>query len=730
MAGSSTIHRLWCVIVAAAWLLAAPGWIDAADTSASARHVAALQAGEALTIDGRLDEPAWRTAEPATDFVQQEPAEGRPATRRTEVRFVYDDTTLYVGATLFDAEPGRAITDELRRDFDERSGDLFGIVLDTFLDGHNSYGFLTNPGGAQREVQAFDNGEKNDASWNGAWLVRTGMQADAWIVEAAIPFKTLRFPDRPEQQWGLNLVRIVRRINEIEMWAPVPRPLSAYHVGYAGVLTGLVGVQAGHNVRFTPFTTAETTRAAAAAPWQRDASAGIDMKWAITPSVVLDGTYRTDFAQVEADEPQINLTRFSLFFPEKRQFFLEAPNAFQVGLSSQDIGVVATSFIPFFSRRIGLSEGGTPIPVIGGARLTGQVGGTTIGLLNMQTGRDGARPGDNFTAVRLAHPVGRGVTIGASYFGREANGHSRAALGDSNRVAGADVRFSPTRVLDVEGLLMRSYSDGADDDVVRRVRARLRANQRRATFEYLHMGDRFRHDLGFVRRRGTAMFYGDFSQVFRPRATQGWAREHTIRLESQSHLNTGYDYLLTNQDRLQYTMGFAHGGEFRALAEHNFERALEPYRIRGVLVPAGAYSFNEVALVYASDSSRRLSGQVQTNIGHFWGGRRRRVKSSLRLRLNSRLAAGLDFQREQITLPNGPFVAAAGALKVDWSMTTRMFLNALVQYDNGTHAWLSNIRFNFIHRPLSDVYVVWNEGRGETTGNRALILKYTYSIGL
>ena len=732
MADRGVVASLWCTVVAAILLptlVTAQALPPSGVPSNEEKRVSAVRITEPLEVDGRLDEAAWRLGEPATDFIQQEPAEGEPATRRTEVRFVYDDVALYVGATLYDDEPSRAITDQLSRDFDERSGDLFGVVLDTFLDHRNAYGFLTNPGGAQREVQAFDNGQKNDANWNGIWSVKTAVGEDRWTVEAAIPFKTLRFPDRPEQQWGLNIVRTVRRVNEVTMWARVPRPLPQYHVGYAGVLAGLVGVEAGHNLRVTPFGIAQASRSRPTAPWLGEGDGGVDMKWALTPSFGLDGSYRTDFAQVEADVQQINLTRFGLLFPEKRQFFLEAPNSFQIGLATQDVGVVATALIPFFTRRIGLSEEGTPIPVIGGARLTGQSGGTTVGLLNMQTDRFENRPGDNFTAIRLAHDVGHGVTAGAFYFGREANGEGSPSLGDYNRVAGADVRFSPTRVFDVEGLWMRGVSDGPEDDGAHRVRARLRANTRRATFDYLHIGDQFRHDLGFVRRRGIAMIYGDYSQVFRPRTSQGWVREHTFRAEAQTLLNTGYDYVLTNQDRLGYTMGLAGGGSIRVMGEHNFERALEPFTLRGVSIPPGVYEFDELVLGYTSDPSWVLSANLQTNYGNFCGGTRRRIKSSMRLRLNAQVAAGVDYEREQIALPNGAFVADIGALRVNWAPTTRMFLDALVQYDGGRNTWTSNLRFNVIHRPLSDIYVVWNEGFGAGTDSRTLILKYTYSVG-
>jgi hypothetical protein len=719
-------------VIALAWsspaLLAQSGPASGGQAVTS-RQISAIRMSGVIVVDGHLDDNDWRVAEAATDFIQQEPAEGSPATRRTEVRFAYDGETLYVGAKLYDDRPERAITDELNRDFNERGGDLFGIVLDTFLDGRSSYGFLTNPSGAQREVQAFDNGQKSDPNWNGAWFVRTAIQHDSWSVEAAIPFKTLRFPDRAAQRWGLNIVRIVRRVNEVTMWAPVPRPLTPYHVGYAGVLTGVEGVRPGHHLRLIPFTTVQADRSRSGVPWHRDADGGVDLKWSVTPSFVLDGTFRTDFAQVEADEQQINLTRFSQLFPEKRQFFLEAPTSFQIGLASEETGAVATALIPFFTRRIGLSESGVPIPVLGGARLTGQSGGTTVGLLTMQTSGNGGRPGDNFTAVRLAHDVGRGVTLGTFYFGRESGGDGVTPLGSYNRVVGADVRLSPTRILDVEAFLMGGFSDGPEDDTARRVRARLRGNRKRASFDYLHIGDQFRHDLGFVRRRGIAMFYGDYAEVFRPRATERWAREHTLQVETQTLLNPGYDYVLTNQDRGIYALGLADGGAFRVIFEHNYERAVEPFSLRGVSIPAGVYEFNELVLNYSTDRSRRLSASVQRNHGDFWNGTRRRIKSSVRLRLNAHLAASFDYQREAIRLGSGGFVAELAGLRADWSLTTRTFLNAFLQYDGAQKAWFSNVRFNFIHRPLSDVYIVWNEGRGSGSGDsRALILKYTHLV--
>jgi hypothetical protein len=327
----------------------------------------AIRVEQRPAVDGELGEDVWTRAAPATDFIQQQPAEGRPSSLRTEVRFLYDNDTLYVGAVMFDDEPKRLVINELKRDFTEANNDIFGVILDTFGDHRTAYGFLVNAGGAQRETLSYDQGERDDPSWNAAWVARTKVRSDGWSVEMAIPFDALRFPRTVDQRWGLNLVRIIRRRNEVSTWSPVPRQFRHYHVGYAGALAGITGIHAGRNVRLTPFATARTAYDGIASSQHSKADAGGDLKWAVAPSLVLDATFRTDFAQVEADQVQINLTRFSTLFPEKRQFFLESPGSFQVGLTGEESGISGNMLLPFFTRRIGLSAENTAVPVIGGA---------------------------------------------------------------------------------------------------------------------------------------------------------------------------------------------------------------------------------------------------------------------------------------------------------------------------------------------------------------------------
>jgi hypothetical protein len=690
------------------------------------KRVSAVRTSQPIRVDGVLDEQAWQLTEPARDFYQQQPDEFGAAVHRTEVRFLYDDENLYVGAVLHDEAPDRLITNDLKRDFGGRDSDSFGLILDTFRDERNSYGFLTNPGAAMRDTLAYDNGRRNDPSWHGVWVARTSIRPDGWSLELAIAFKTLRFPDGPTQEWGLNLLRTVRYDNEITTWSPVPRQFSHYNVAYAGRLTGIDSVARGRNLQVKPFATAEIGQdRRGEAGWNGQADGGLDLKWGITSSLLLDGSYRTDFSQVEADEQQINLTRFSAFYPEKREFFLENPASFQIGIVEPDAEEPRRDLVPFFSRRIGLSSSGQPIPVIGGLRLTGRAGRQSIGLLTVQTEPDGERPGDNFSAARIGRDLSDSVSLGGFYFGREATGSA-----DFNRVAGADLRAMPSRILQIEAFGMHSSTAGAAGDWAGRAGLRLDANRHRARLGLVHIGEAFRHDLGFVRRRGIGTLFGKYARVFHPADTRSSVREFSVGTEFEATGDDRYSQLLTGVMSLRHQILFADGGDFRAWAEGTFEHLDRPFNIGGsdLQVAPGDYRFGEVGASYASNKSARLSGSIEATVGEFWDGHQRSVKGGLRVRLNSHVAASGTFGRSAIRLPQGPYTADLLGMRLDWSFTPRMFLNAFVQYNGETDTWLSNVRYNVIHRPLSDIYVVWNETRLPGMTERVLMLKYTHML--
>ena len=695
------------------------------DAIRAAKRVQAVRTDQPIRLDGVLDEPAWELAEPTTDFYQQQPAEFELATRRTEVRFLYDNETLYVGAVLYEPEPERLITNELKRDFGGSSGDGFGLLLDTFQDRRSAYGFITNPGGAQRDSLGYENGRRNDANWHGVWFVRTAIRPDGWSVEYAIPFKTLRFPEADSQEWGMNMVRWARRANETSTWAPVPRQFTHYNVAYAGTLSGIANAQPGRNLQVKPFLTGEVGRASpAVSAWNADGDGGVDLKWGITSSLLLDATWRTDFSQVEADEQQINLTRFSLFFPEKREFFLESPSAFQIGLVENNNETARRELLPFFSRRIGLSSRGQPIPVIGGLRLTGRAGPHTVGLMTMRTDDFEDKPGDTFVAARVARELSPTASASAFYFGRESTGSD-----PFNRVVGSELRLRPRRTVEIEAFAMHSSAADAAGGWAGRGSMRVDGNAHRMKLGYVHVEDTFRHDLGFVRRRGIGTLFSHYTRVFRPSNVDSRVREYTLSAQYDATADDRLTRSLTRIGGVSFGTLFADAAELRAWMNSTHERLDAPFGIGPVLTVApGAYQFEDIGISVESNRSATFSGAVEVSGGEFWTGRQRAVGGNVRYRFSAHLAASASISRSVVDLPAGSFTGDLVGLRLDWSFTPRMFLNAFVQYNGEADTWLSNVRYNLIHRPLSDVYVVWNETRSPGVTRRALLLKYTHLI--
>ena len=324
--------------------------------------VTAVRIAGGITLDGRLDEPEWKLASPVGDFIQRVPTNGMPSGERTEVRVLYDDDNLYFGVMCYDSQPSRIVVKELKRDFDLNGTDMIQLVIDSLHDGLGGYSLSVNPAGARRDNHLGLNG--GGVNWDAVWDVGTRRTEEGWIAEYQVPFKSLRFSNAPSQEWGLQVSRRILRLNEESTWTPLPFRFSTSQTNLAGTLRGLENVSPGRNLKVKPYILGEVTQARIDGDLQTtktfrkwdDFGKGFDVKYSLTPSLTLDTTYRTDFAQVEADQQQVNLTRFNLFFPEKREFFLENANVFSFGPGG--------NLVPFFSRRIGLSAAGTPVPVL------------------------------------------------------------------------------------------------------------------------------------------------------------------------------------------------------------------------------------------------------------------------------------------------------------------------------------------------------------------------------
>ena len=404
------------------------------ETARLSRVVNAIRITDPINLDGRLDEAAWDVAEVAGDFLQWQPNPEAPATEATETRFLYDDDNLYVGIICFDSEMDQLTVNHITDDFPFGESDNLAIMIDSLNDDRSGFAFAVNPGGGRRDGQVANNGGTSDWDWDGVWDFEITETSDAWIVEVRIPFKTLRFANSQSQEWGINVSRGIRRLNEESMWSPIPVRYRQTRMSLAGTLRGLEDVRQGRNLKVKPFASTGFTQSRNSDPvigdmvTDYDFDGGVDIKYGLTPSLTLDATYRTDFAQVEVDQQQVNLTRFSLFFPEKREFFLENSGTFAFGPGG--------NLVPFFSRRIGLGGDGSPIPIVGGGRLTGQVGPNDIGVLAMKTESVEGTPSNDYFVGRFKRNL-----MTNSWVGGLVTSRSSSAADDYNRVYGADAHF-------------------------------------------------------------------------------------------------------------------------------------------------------------------------------------------------------------------------------------------------------------------------------------------------
>ena len=673
-------------------------------------------------VDGRLDEREWLAPPPAAGFVQQQPKEGAPSSEPSEVRFLYDDDNLYIGGRLTDGEPDKLVVSELKRDFNARDGDLFVVVFDTFHDRRNSYGFQTNPMGALRDTQHYDDGRSINANWDAVWSLKTSVDADGWMVEAAIPFKSLRFPEMEEQIWGLQLFRLIRRKNEPTMWNPVPRQFNQFKVSFAGELDGIRDVRPGRNVRVKPFGIAALRHRNRADDLDWDG--GVDVKVGLGTNLVLDGTFRTDFSQVEADEQQVNLTRFNLFFPEKREFFLENQGAFQIGPPQQS----GSNLIPFFSRTIGLSDAGTPIPIVGGARLSGKVGRSTVGLLNIQTEEEVLasgvrRPASNFSVARFAQEFGSNSSASVFYMGKE-----RAE--GSNRLVGGDVRYNLTRNVGFDAMIMRSEKTDVGTGTAWRAGFDADSNLSRVAVSYASLGDTFRDDLGFLPRLGVDILDATVTRRIRPRTGSRLIREWRPELPYTRISRDGFG-IQTATISPTLSVDFADGASASYRFRRNEEGLAAPFRIRSdYSIPVGRYTFDDHNVEFSGSRARRLSATGAVRFGDFYDGTREGFTLGGRFRFSPKLAVSLSYGRDFVSLPRLDFTTDLFSLRLDQSFSTRMFLNAFIQYNSVTREVISNVRFNVIHHPLSDLFVVYNETRSRSGAlpSRSVVVKLTHLL--
>ena len=726
---------LFCVIGP----IAAQAGQNDSRTVRAERRLPAVRASAPIKIDGALDEADWDRAPVARGFIQSDPHEGEPATHDTDVRVLYDANNIYVGVFAHDPDPRLILTSELSKDFNRESGDDFEIVLDTFHDERNGYVFATNAHGAKWDAQMINEGLEVNENWDALWDVATRITDTGWYAEIVIPFRTLRFRGSDEQTWGINFQRRIRRLNEDSFWAPVPRIYDLDRVSLAGTLDGLQGVRPGNDLRVKPYVLG-SAGTSSRVDVGTDAQAGLDVKYGVTSGLTWDFTVNTDFSQVEADEQQVNLTRFSLFFPEKRDFFLENSGIFQFG---QGRGVVfggggltsgrQTDAILFFSRRIGLSGSGESIPIGGGTRLTGRFGNYSIGVLNLQQREGTTTSGTNFTALRLRRNVLANSDVGVILLNKNENGPL------FNRAVGADANFRFFNSLDVNASAARTMSPtsavaGSGSESMGNASFHYRDRRWELQSTYVRIGDRFNDEMGFVPRTGIWKFDSTYGARFRPPRLSKWLREifPHLGVTNVSWLNTGE--LQSRLIGIHTSINLQDGSGGELGVDPTSENLIIPFRInrrRGITIPIGRYDFNDWHATWRTNASAPFSVNGRVDVGDFYDGHKQSYAGGAALRLAGRLNASITESRNQIQLGEGSYTTDLISARIEYGFSTIAFANALIQYNTDAQEWTSNLRFNIIHHRLSDFFLVFNERRDSTTGgllDRALVAKVTQMV--
>ncbi len=693
-----------------------------------------LEQDEELTIDGLVIEEAWTRIEPYTGFIQQAPFEGRPATEKTEVRVILDRKTFYIGIICFDSDPRGVLVTQSRRDGDLNESDSIQVVLDTFNDNQNAFLFGTNPVGIEYDGQIASEGRtgqvftgqaggggsrRGDLSgynpnWDGDWVVQSQITDRGWETEMAIPLKTLRYNAGADRTWGFNVVRNIRRKNEQVFLASIPRGYDIYRVSLAAKMSGL-DLPGRRDIKITPYVVGKADRNNLVTEDQveSEATAGVDVKWGVTPQLTADFTVNTDFAQVEADEEQINLTRFPLFFPEKRSFFLENASTFQFGIPQQaDL---------FFSRRIGLANG-VPVGIVAGARLTGKVGAWNLGLLDMQTETTFRRrtddlltPANNFFVSRVQREIGRS-NVGAIFVNRQATGDF-AGSNNYNRAYGVDSAIQMTENTKLYTFLAGTTSpDPVGTDYAGRALVQYANNLYSWALGYNQIGERFNPEVGFLPRRGYRQPRGRFFLNYQPKKYP-WIRRYIPHVLVFAEY--GFDGELQSSREHYHPLDFQPqaGGQFgfvldrfRDVPKRDFPVFIGPDG-KTVIIPPGRYTWNEWKLEYFGNPSARFFVNSTFTWGGFYDGDQKAFTLSANIQLGAKLQASVGWNRDDIKLPDGAFTVDLVPIKFNYSFTPLASLSALIQYNSTTASISSNIRLALLNRSGTGFFVVYNDRR-------------------
>ena len=726
-------------------------------TVGGARRMSAARVSEGLSAANWRDPLVWGDAEVISNFIQSWPLEGAPASEHTEVRVAYDEEAIYVGAWLYDSEPSQIVVGEQRRDANLTRFDAFLLILDTYHDRENGFVFATNPGGIEHDGQVIDEGRQTgrgrggargnrgrqqggaqggfNVNWDGSWTVSTDRDDRGWYAFFRIPFSTLRYGAGSEQEWGVNFGRYIGRKNEQVYWAPLPRQDNLYRVSYAGVL-GELNVPAQRLITFTPYALSSAQKVPATGPEvDYPFEVGADAKIGITPALSLDLTVNTDFAQVEVDNEQVDLTRFSLFFPEKRPFFLENAGRFAVGNNQ--------SAQMFFSRRIGIGEDGAPVPIEWGSRLSGRVADLDVGLIHMRTEAvEGGPTGNGYTVARLARELPNRSGVGVMFTERstigDANDHGRTLAVDTN--IGIGEFFNFTGVLGATSSSVPGEASLSDAREAIILTTSYRDSDWQLRGSYDRIGANFNPEVGFLRRSDFQQVSGTVWRNIRVPSVD-WIRQFSPHTSYTTAYGLESGVRETATWHIHVMAALENGGQLSYLNDWVYDGLTEPLSLTTGVDDEGERTVVEVAPGEYSgwvfnpsfSTSRQVPVVWSTNLllGQFFSGTRKGGSTTLSFQLGGALAGalGLEYNRIELPGPGRKFDATLLSSRVGYSFSPTLYIQSLVQYNTQTAVWSGNLRFGWVDTAGTGLFIVFNERQSERlAGLTSNLLERTVSI--
>jgi hypothetical protein len=687
-----------------------------------------------------LNDPAWANVPEVTTFIQKTPDEGQSVSEKTAVKVMYTEKTFYVSVVCYDTNPGEIVISDTRRDSPLNNSDSFSFIIDTFKDFQTGYLFGTNPAGIEYDAQITGGGEGGsmmrrfsmgtgggfNINWDAVWEVKSQKGDFGWSAEFAIPFKTLRYATNKDQSWGINFERVIARKKEEAHWSPISRQHTMNRLVSAGTLTHM-NVPTSRNIKILPYVLGQNNvNKSETTSKSSDGNFGLDAKLSIGSSMSLDLTYNTDFAQVEADEQQINLDRFSLFFPEKRAFFLENAGLFSVGSGG---GFFGPDIEMFFSRRIGVGPGGAPVPILGGGRLTGTAGGMKIGMLSMRTEAvKDITEANQYSVFRLKKELPNRTHIGAMYTALDHMGTD----GYVNNAYAFDAQIGIgelSKIVVFAGLTETPEMD-KDNAYAYRMEIARDTKQISTNASYTEVGASFNPEMGYLKRENYRKWSGRIFTRFRPENKFGL-------LEIRPHVNyDGYWKLDGFQESGRWHIDnhweFRSGFEIHTGTNLVKEGVIEVFEISdSVFVSAGTYDDQEIQIMIMTNQAKPISFSSMNRIGGFFGGDRINMTPTVRLRYKDRFTSEFSFNFNKVNLPGGNFTTNLLRARLTYSFTPKMYIQSLLQYNNQSDQWSMNWRFIWQRSAGTGLYLVYNQvqdydGIPIEKSTKSFVVKYSY----